>query len=100
MASVTMNGGMPKRAMKMPDTAPVKIPTPTPAAIPATTAAAGMAAALEEIAAITTASATIDPTDRSIPPLRMTKVMPTARITRWELLISRFEIVLGWRMAP
>ena len=40
------------------------------------------------------------PTDRSIPPVRITNVMPTARITRWALLMSRVEIVLGCRIAP
>jgi len=35
-------------------------------------------------------SATIEPTDRSIPPDRMTNVMPTATISRKALSISRF----------
>ncbi|CAB4926512.1 unannotated protein [freshwater metagenome] len=39
-------------------------------------------------AAIIVDSATTDPTERSIPPVRMTKVIPTARTMRNELSIS------------
>src|ERR1035437_2998401 len=36
-------------------------------------------------------NATTDPTDRSMPPDRITKVMPTATMTKKALSISRFK---------
>ena len=36
-------------------------------------------------------SATTDPTDRSMPPVRITNVIPTASTTRNELSISRLS---------
>ena len=42
-------------------------------------------------AAIMVDSATTAPTERSIPPVRMTKVMPTASTIRYALSTSRFS---------
>ena len=40
------------------------------------------------------------PTERSMPPLMMTKVRATARMMRCALLMKRFEMVLSWKTFP
>ena len=47
------------------------------------------------LAAIIVDSATTDPTDRSMPPVRITKVMPTASTIRNALSISRLSTTCG-----
>ena len=42
-------------------------------------------------------SATTAPTDRSMPPVRMTKVIPTASTMRNELLMNRLEMTRAER---
>ena len=91
-----MNGCMSKNSMRQPDTSPMTEPISTMIS----TTRYGFHPAWASIIPATLLNAITAPTDRSIPPVRITKVMPTARITRCELLISRFEIVLGCRMAP
>jgi len=46
----------------------------------------------QDTARKTPVKAITDPMDRSIPPERMTKVMPTAAIPRKALSVSRFDI--------
>ena len=45
-------------------------------------------------------SAMTAPTERSIPPVRITNVIATARMIRCALLMNRFETVLYCRMRP
>jgi uncharacterized protein (DUF1786 family) len=72
IANVTMNGGMRTRAITRPLAKPSSAVQQTAAAM------ATMRPYALRFAAITPATATIDPTDRSIPPVRMTNVIPRA----------------------
>ena len=74
----------------MPDTSPIAEPIRTMM----TTTRYGFQPACVSITPATLLKAMTAPTDRSIPPVRITNVSPTARITRWVLLISRFDSVL------
>ncbi len=51
------------------------------------------------VAEIMVVSATIDPTDRSMPPEMITKVMPTATTSRNPLSINRLTNTCGDRKA-
>ena len=87
-ASVTMKGCSRNRSIKKPMQAPNTVPI---------TNTSGMAAVgLQPWRSTSDAStivvnATTEPTDRSMPPDRMTNVMPTATITRKALSISRLR---------
>ena len=82
-ARVAMNGWMRKWWIINPTSSPRHDPVSSTTGI---AAAAGQPAAIS-FAAIIVESATTAPTDRSMPPVRITNVMPTASTTRWELLI-------------
>ena len=70
-----MNGCSPSRAMPQPLTTPASAPRAITAGI---VTASGQPAS--SMIAITTAvSASSEPTDRSMPPVRITNVIPTAR---------------------
>jgi len=74
---VTTNGGIEVVAMMTPLTSP----TATPDSSASTTARAMFRCRLTIVSPVTMlVRATVDPTDRSMPPARMTKVMPTAMI--------------------
>ena len=98
IASVTTKAGTPNQAITVPDTAPASIPTPSPAAI---TRSAGYGPpgtmATEDVLAsdpaTTPVSATSEPTERSIPRVRITKVMPIARIPLIEVWRSTLRIL-------
>ena len=45
-------------------------------------------------------NAMTEPTDRSMPPVRITKVMPTARISRYALSSSSAEMLRGVMKLP
>ena len=76
MPSVTMNGSMRNPAMME----PLSNPIAPPAAITAATAHAGWTPATSSRAPSTLVNATTDPTLRSMPPLTITSVMPSAPI--------------------
>ena len=63
-------------------TRPIITPSRGPTTSTAPTASGIGQPALSAVARITVDSATTDPTDRSMPPVRMTKVMPTASTIR------------------
>ena len=75
-ASVMMNGGMPSRPINVPWTRPSTPQTTSGSTMPTNDPHC------DPYAASTAASAYIEPTDRSIPPLMMTNVMPIATIAR------------------
>ena len=77
-ASDAMNGWMSKTWTMTPIRSPQQVPMRTP-----TTSTTGNGApAVNNLAVMSPTRATTAPTDRSIPPARMTKVMPTARTRR------------------
>ena len=96
IANVAMKGCTPKYWMRM--------PASNPNAVPESTMTTRTTPAFQpEFASITPATlenAITDPTDRSIPPVRMTKVIPTATTMRWALLTSRLDSVLNCTMLP
>ncbi len=96
IAKVAMNGWTLKYWIRMPEARPK---SPPMAIIRAITSQA-FHPALIRSTPVTEVKAMTAPTDRSIPPVTMTKVSPTAKMIRWELLISRFETELIWRMRP
>ncbi len=56
--------------------------------------------ALARITPATLLTATIAPTDRSMPPVRITNVRPTASTITCALLMRRFDSVAACRMRP
>jgi hypothetical protein len=72
--SVATKGGVFPLAMIRPLKSPHKAPTPKPIRIPTTPGTPS----LRKLAAMTLVSARTEPTDRSIPAIMMTKVIPTA----------------------
>ena len=85
MPSVAMNGGMRVYAMRLPLTSPASAPVARPAAIGTTTGrsvsdgnTARAFAVCARLAAIIADSATTEPDDRSMPPVRITCVTPMA----------------------
>ena len=93
-ASVTMNGCSLNRWMIPPMTPPKHAPSSSTSA---TTAAGGQCACCSSHAEIIVDSASTDPTDRSIPPDRITKPMPTAITSRNALSIRRLKITCSDR---
>ncbi len=93
MASVAMNGTIAPYAISIPLTSPHPRPTTTAVNRMPTKPYSWVAT----VVAHTEASATIAPTDRSMPPETMTKVMPTVTTpiteawvrTSWRLRVSR-----------
>ncbi len=83
---VAMKGGILKRVMTSPCNNPPTSPTseatriapPTPMPVVSPAPAASNVPPLYRYAATMPASARSEPTDRSMPPVRMTKVIPTA----------------------
>ena len=71
-------------------------PHATPTAIDAAMAIGNGCPSCSSVPSTTPATATIDPTDRSIPPDRMTNVMPTATMALMLVccaMLSRFDTV-------
>ena len=95
-ASEAMNGCTSKNctstAISSPIPAPLRIITgmTTPVGTPSLSSRAHMMPV----------NARTDPTDRSMPPVRITKVMPTARMSRYALSSSSDEIRRGVRKLP
>ena len=73
MAKVAMKEGILTRDTRSPLTAPASIPTPRPPRIPTM---GGTPTHLISAAVIAPPKASIDPGDKSIPPVRITKVSP------------------------
>ena len=94
-ASVTMNAGMPSNAMNHPCTVPTAPPSTS---ITRTTAGHGTPACSTSAASALT-SATVEPTERSMPPVVMTRVMATATISIGALWRMRFNRLTWVRKA-
>ncbi len=98
MASVAMKGGMPKRVIIRPLKAPAAAQSSTartpPAVMPAALASRAPACSRMNQAAVTAARASRLPTERSMPPVRITSVMPMARMAMtaiWLAMLSRLS---------
>ncbi len=77
-ASVAMNGVMLTLVMSTPAAAPEKAPIPSPARRAAGRATASGTCQCSRAVVMTPVKATTDPTERSIPAVRITKVIPAA----------------------
>jgi len=84
-ASVTMNGVMRNFVTKMPAAPPVNTPNINPAPMPSGYAIMGERSSFNTTVVTTPANATTEPTERSIPAVRMTNVIPTAMIAVMEV---------------
>ena len=87
-----MNGGMRMRAIINPFAQPQSVPAKTPATIPS------MTESVETIVIVPTTpeKARIDPTDRSMPPETITRVMPSAMMlitAVWRITLEMFVVV-------
>jgi hypothetical protein len=82
-----MNGWISKTWMTRPMSRPKVVPVSSTRAI----TTEGFHPASRSAAAIIIERATTDPTERSIPPVRMTKVMPTASTIRKVLSMRRLR---------
>ncbi len=98
IASVTMNGGMPQSVITPPDAAPTSPHTtiaPRHAAVsPPAVALTPPATSRIKSAATTAESAMRLPTERSMPPVMITKVIPTATMAItaiWFAMLRRFS---------
>ncbi len=91
-ASVTTNGASPNLATSVPLTSP----KPTPDATP-TSMASGMGIPATRPAVTMPEKATTDPTDRSMPPVRMTTSMPNASRPVVTICLSRLVRLAGVR---
>src|SRR5256884_1152430 len=91
IARVMIKGGMPPRLMPRPLVSPAAVPIPSP-----TTINAIMPKRWKD-ATKTTTSPTIDPTERSMPAVMITKVMPRAMMPVMEICLSTFKIFVGRR---
>ena len=92
VASVTMIGGIPAKATNRPLAAPNAAPTTNPAAI----ASAGGMPAIIRPAIKVPESAITGPTDRSIPPVRIARLMPAAMmamIEAWRARLIRLLVL-------
>ncbi len=96
MARVAMNGWTLKNWIRTPDATPNAEPMRTMTPI----VTHGSHPALMSITPDTLLSAMIAPTERSMPPVRITNVIPTARMIRCALLMSRLDSVLACMILP
>ncbi len=96
IASVAMNGCTSKNWISTPETTPEAVPM----RIISTITTHGSQPALARITPATLLTATIAPTDRSMPPVRITNVRPTASTMTCALLMRRFDSVAACRMRP
>jgi hypothetical protein len=87
-ASVTMKAGMPKPWITRPIAAPNSAP---PASSNGISSSGGQCARSTPQASSMVVKATTEPTDRSMPPDRITKLMPIATTSRKALSISRLR---------
>ena len=94
IASVTMNGGRRTFAIRTPFVSPSAVAAPTPATSEAIIPLA------DTFAATTPATATREPTDRSIPPVRITTVIPSATSPSMLFCRSTFSRFSGVAKEP
>jgi hypothetical protein len=87
-ASVTMKGCSRKRSISKPMNAPKAVPIAAPAESPRPGSTRGCSTSEADTIVV---SAITEPTERSMPPERITKVMPTATMIRKALSISRLR---------
>src|SRR3954452_21165511 len=93
VASVMMNGWIFRTATPM----PLTTPTAAPRAIAATAISGTGTPALTRSAVTTAVSARMDPTDRSMPPVRMTKVIPIAITPTIDAWRETFRTLRTWK---
>src|SRR6266496_2080083 len=93
MPRVAINGTTRKRVIARPFTIPTKLPT----RMPAKSAARAEKPALMPSAVITPVRAMVDPTERSIPPLMMIRVIPIAPIATITVCARTVRRFLGAR---
>ena len=93
---VTMNGGSPTNAIS----APLRKPKNRPVISAAGTPSRPQPAISEQITAAMAEAARIEPTDRSMPPVRMTKVMPAASTVLIEACWATIEMFCGVKNRP
>ena len=91
MPSVAINGGTFMREMTMPLTKPASAPVKSPTMTPTQT---GMPMLVTATPVITAASVMTVPTERSMPPVMMTKVTPSAS-TPLTAVASRMPMTLS-----
>ena len=106
MPRVTINEGMRSRVCRRPLISPISVATPTAARIPRmpmlkfgpsfSAPVSGLMLATVR-AAITELNAMIPSTDRSIPPIMITREMPSADISRIALCLARPARFVGLR---
>jgi hypothetical protein len=77
-------------AVKKPFMAPATYPTAAPANIATT----GGIPAFESNTEMTPVNAKVEPTDKSMPPVNITRVIPAARMAVIELCFNTFKILL------
>ena len=94
--SVTMNGGSPTKAIRAPLRKPKNRPVIRPAGMPSRP----QPGISETITAAMAEAARIEPTDRSMPPVRMTKVMPAASTVLIEACCATIEMFCGVKNRP
>ena len=86
-----MNGWISKKWM----IAPMASPSAVPRSRPTTRTRTGGHPAASSEAVTIPVSATTDPTERSMPPVRMTNVIPTATTSRKALSMKMFSTTCG-----
>ena len=94
--SVTMNGGSPTNEIRAPFRKPKNRPVSRPAGMP-NRPQPGIS---EQITAAMAEAASIEPTDRSMPPVRMTKVMPAASTVLIAACCATIETFCGVKNRP
>ena len=94
--SVTMNGGRPTKAIRAPLRKPKNRPVISAAGMPSSP----QPAISEQITAAIADAARIEPTDRSMPPVRMTKVMPAASTVLIDACCATIEMFCGVKNRP
>lgn len=94
--SVTMKGGSFSQAMM----APLRKPQARPAAIAAGTPSMPRSGTSETMTAIMAEAARMEPTERSMPPVRMTKVMPAASTVLIDACCMTIDRLLTERNRP
>jgi hypothetical protein len=88
---VTISGGTLALVMSTPLTTPQAVPATSPATSPAAIASQPPPMASITLAAITPEKTSTDPTERSIPAVMITKVIPTAMISSPEASAAMFR---------
>ena len=93
---MTMNGGRPTKAISAPLRKPKNRPVSRAAGMPSRP----QPGISEQITAAIADAARIEPTERSMPPVRMTKVMPAASTVLIDACCATIEMFCGVKNRP